>query len=140
MFKKIKGKALTEWWPKAASVTVTITGTLLAPDGSGAATVCTATALRILGVSLKSIASTDSDFASNTKIPVEVPLDDCEFEADVTGTLTTGMIGELRGLTASGTVVDATNTNNDQVTITGFISATKCRCKINEAYQYADGA
>jgi len=140
MFKKIKGKSLTEYWPKTASVTITISGTLLAPDGSGAATVATASALRLLGSSLVSVASTDADFASNTRIPVEVPLDDCEFEADVTGTLTTAMIGELRGLTASGTVVDATNTTNDQVTITKFISATKCHCKLNEAYQYADGA
>jgi hypothetical protein len=139
-FIKKKGNSLIEFWPKTASVTITLVGTLVAPDGSGAATVATAGASSLFGSALTSVASTDSDFASNTKIPVEVPKDDCEFEADVTGTLTTAMVGERRGITASGTQVDAANTTNDQVTITAFISATKCRCKINEAYHYADGA
>jgi len=139
MFKKISGPSIVKWWPKKASTTITV-GSLTSPDGSGAATVATAGGLAILGACLKAIVSTDSDFASNTSIPIELALPSCEFEADVTGTLTTAMIGEKRGLTASGTIVDATNTTNDQVTITAFISASKCRCVINENFLYEPGA
>ena len=137
-FKKVKGKSLMEYWPKTASTT--LTNGYMARAASGTLTVAAETSLSLLGVIKKTITSTDSDFAGVTKIPVEVPLDDCEFEADVVGTLTTAMVGELRGLKTAGDGVDAANTTNDQVLITAFISSSKCRCKINEAAQYADGA
>lgn len=108
---------------------------LLQPDGSGAATNATAGATKILGVCMINVASTDADFAATTKIPVMVPLGACEFEADVTGTLTTAMVGENRDL-SSALTVDAAGTSHNQVTIKDFISATKAIIVINGAYTY----
>lgn len=135
MFKCVGGKQLLDYFPKTASVTITL-GALARPDGSGAARNATATSTRILGPFMQSVASTAADFAANTKIPVLLAQDENVFEADVTGTLTTAMIGELRGIDATGQYVDVANTTNNQVTIIGYISASKALVKINGSYAY----
>lgn len=81
------------------------------------------------------VTSTDSDYAANTRIPVLLPQETNEFEADVTGTLTTTMEGANRDLSTA-LVVDAGGTSHNQVTITKFLSSSKAMVKINSVYSY----
>lgn len=133
-----KGPVVIEYWPKKASTTMTA-NSLVQPDGSGFLTNATAGSTKIFGLLQINIASTDADFASTTKVPVIIPQDTNEFEADVTGTLTTAMVGETRDL-SSALTVDAAGTSHNQVTIAAFISATKAMVKINGAYSYKNAA
>lgn len=133
-----RGRSVIEYWPKKASTTMTA-NSFVRPDGSGFLTNASAASTRILGVLMVNIASTDSDFASTTKVPVTVPLGDCDFEVDVTGTLTTAMVGENRDL-SDALLVDAAGTSHNQVTIKEFISATKAIVKINGSYVYKNAA
>lgn len=77
----------------------------------------------VLGVLLKEIASTDSDYASTTKVPVEVLRGTDEVEIDTTAALT---VGTSYGISNAYTV-DQADTTNDVFTCTVAISATRAR-------------
>ncbi len=130
MFKRASGDQNLEWYPKKASTAFT-NGGLTYADGSGAIQPADTTSGDHIGVILKTVASGDSDYADNTKVPVDVPRPNDVFEVDVeTGTLTTAMIGNQYDL-ASATGIDVTATAKKVVTVVGFISATKALVKIN---------
>jgi hypothetical protein len=125
-------------FPKVASVALNVGDALIA-DGSGAVTVATATSTAIIGICQKKVASTDADYASNTMMPVEVIDFNAIYEADVDNTLTTAMVGLRRDLTDKDSV-NATGTTHNQVTIVGYISATKALVMFNSAFQAVNAA
>jgi len=86
----------------------------------------------ILGIGMKAVASTDSDYASNTRIPVLIPRDNgSEMECDdVDGTMVVADEGLLVDLTNAESVNRAA-TSTDVLMATRFISATKGRFIIN---------
>lgn len=86
----------------------------------------------LLGIGVKTVASTDSDYASNTRIPVLVPAEkSAELECDtVAGTLVVADEGLEVDLTDAASVNRAASTT-DVLTCTRFISATKGRFIIN---------
>jgi len=139
-FTLAKGDAKVMWFPKVASTAIAV-GDLLYADGSGAVQPADSTSGDHIGVCMKTIAATDSDYASTTMIPVLVPYDDTEFEVDVdTGTaLTTAMVGNRYDLTDANSL-NVGGTSKKVVTITKFISATKALVKINAAIHNADVA
>lgn len=116
------------WFPKKASIAIDV-GDLMYPDGSGAIQLADSTSGEHLGISLKKVVSTDSDYASNTMIPVDECGQDDIFEADVNGTLTTAMIGNYYDLTDEANVNVAAQSKK-VVLCVGFISATKGLFKI----------
>lgn len=129
-FRRASGSPNIMFYPKKASVALAV-GDLLYPDGSGAVQRADATSGEHVGICLKTVASTDSDYASTTKIPVDVIGPDDIVEADVgTGTLTTAMVGLYRDLTDHAGI-DVSATAKNVVFIVGFISATKALIKIN---------
>jgi len=88
---------------------------------------------KLLGIGIKKVASTDSDYASNTRIPVLVPRNkSSEMECDtVSGT----MVVDDEGLEVD--LTDAASANRaasstDVLVATRFISATKGRFIINK--------
>jgi len=87
----------------------------------------------LLGIGLKPVASTDSDYADNTRIPVAVPLDkEAELECDdVDGTMVIADEGLKVDLTNAESVDRAASTT-DVLTATRFISTTKGRFTINK--------
>lgn len=128
MFVRISGKPRLEWWPKKASTAFSY-GALVYPDGSGAIQPADSTSGEHIGVALRAVASTDADYATTAKIPVDVVGEDDVFEADVTGTLTAAMVGTYRDLSTS-LVVNAAATSKAVVLCVGYISATKGLFKI----------
>lgn len=131
MFVLKSGKPKIEYYAKKAS-TVFEVGDLVYFDGSGAIQPADATSGDHIGVILKKIAATDSDYASNTKVPVITLTDDVLFEVDVdTGTaLTAAMVGSQYDLTDANSL-NVGGTSKLVVTIVEFISATKAVVKIN---------
>lgn len=99
---------------------------------------------RIAGICIKKVASTDSDFADPTSIPVIIPGEEDVFEADAVGIATAAMVGRQFDLNsvAAGTAqsVDVAATTYKVVTMVGFISATKILVKFNGNYVYANKA
>jgi len=139
-FVLAKGRARLEWYPKVASTAFT-NGALVYADGSGAIQPADSTSGDHIGVIQKTIASTDSDYADTTMVPVLVPADDTEWDATVaSGTaLTTAMVGNRYDLSDS-LELNVGATAKQVVTVTKFISATKARVKINAMIAVANVA
>lgn len=136
MFVRISGKPRLEYWPKVAS-TVFNYGGLVYPTGSGTIQPADSTSGEHIGVGLKAVAAADSDYASTTKLPVDVCGEDDVFIADVTGTLTAAKVGTYMDLSTD-LVVNAAGTSKNTVLCVGFISATqglfKVTAKLNDHY------
>lgn len=128
-FLRISGKPKLKWYSKAASTAFEV-GDLVYPNGSGAIIPADSTSGNHLGVMLKKVVSTDSDYASTTLVPVDEFAEDDVFEATVTGTLTTAMVGNFYDLSDAATV-NVGATSKKVVLCVGFISATKGLFKIN---------
>lgn len=140
-FLHVKGPALVEYWPKTASTALSI-NSLVTPSSGLLITAVTAST-NILGVLLTTIASTDSDYASTTRIGVLVPTPTDEFEVDLTGTttFTATFVGTQVDIDGTGKFVDATATSHKQCTIMRQGSSTsKVIVKINGAYLYKNAA
>lgn len=133
----VKGKTAIKWFPRTASVTFTAGDLVMFT--SGLVATATTQSTKHLGIILKDVASTDSDFATAAvKVPVEVPLEpNCEFEATVTGTLVTTSLGVQYDLSDASTVNQG-GTTYKVVTCKGFISSTKGRFSLNSNLDFAD--
>lgn len=130
MFQRLSGKHNVEYFPKKASTAFEI-GDLVYPDGSGAVQPADSTSGGHIGVIMKKIASSDSDYASTTKVPVDVPGPNDVFIADVgAGSATSALIGTHVDLTDADSV-DVGSTSKQVVLVVGVISTSKVLVKIN---------
>lgn len=139
------GPALTLPFQKTASIAIAENSVLGFDGTNGTVEQAETESVRLVGISLRKAVSTDSDYASNTVIPVLIPTPEDVFIADVTtGTATqanvgnqydldTNVDGTAQGITVSGTTYKV-------VTVVGFISASKVLVTINGAYMYANKA
>ena len=131
--KWVKGRTIIREYPRATSTTFTKNS--LVYWVSGLISPADSTSGDHVGIVLEDVASTDSDFATAAvRIKVECPADkQCEFEADVTGTLVTTSVGVTYDLSTA-LVVDQGGTSKNVVTCTKFISSTKGRFVLNATY------
>jgi hypothetical protein len=135
-FKVKAGKVKTAWLPVTTSTA--IARGALVTFSSGllvAATAQTANAA-IVGVLDKTIATTDSDFATARLVPVIVPIEKhVLFEGDVTSGLVAADLGTECDLTDASTV-DRSASTYDVAKAVGVISSTKGLfwLKINGSY------
>lgn len=136
MFVLIKGNPVLEYFPKKTSTTLVVNRLAQFEANTGVITVCTAAPTRVAGVIAKAVASTDSDFASATKIPVILPQENNEFLADVTGTLLTTMVGTQYQPDATGQYVDIAATTTPVIVVVGYVSASQAIVKFNGAYTF----
>lgn len=130
MFKRLSGTHRVEYYPKKASQAMAI-GDLMYADGSGAIQKADSTSGQHIGVCMKTIASTDADYAETTKIPVDVADPNDLWIVDVgTGTATAALIGTTIDLKDENEA-DVSATSKNVLTVVGFISATQIIVKIN---------
>jgi len=104
-FTPYRGKWKTVWLPVTTSTVLTKGAIVSFSSGLLIAATSSTTALSHAGIIKKSIASTDSDYATARKVPVSVPMEkNCEMKGDVTSGLVVGDIGAEIDLTDSLTV------------------------------------
>ena len=84
-FKLYRGKSYIAWLPKQASTAFSADSLVATGGTSGTIKPATSVTTNHIGMIRKAIAATDTDFASNTLVPVEVPDVDAELIADGTG-------------------------------------------------------
>ena len=136
-FRVYKGKTKIEYLPVTTSLALVKDTLVEGTSGLLAAADDNEEGADIRGVLVKTIATTDSDYATARRVGVRVPVErHVVWEADATG-FTVGSTNELveYGISDSGKV-DQTNTTNDAFLVTEVLSATKVRgyLKINGAY------
>lgn len=136
-FKVYKGRTKVVYLPVTTSTALAKDTLVEITSGRIAGADADEAAADIRGVLVKTIASTDSDYASARRVGVRVPLDrHVVWEADASGFTVGGTDeGVEYGISDSGTV-DQTETTADSFLVTEVVSATKVRgfLKINGAY------
>ena len=141
-FIHVRGPAKTEGFAKLVSTAIAA-GSVLSFT-TGYVSQAAVASLRVAGISLKKIASTDGDFASATLIPVIIPGEEDVFETTVVGTATQANVGGQYDLSSAngGTSqeVRLAGTTNKVVTVVGFISASRVLVKFNANYVYENKA
>jgi hypothetical protein len=130
------GSAKVEYYPKTASTV--FSANAIVSTTSGFLVPGTSTTSSHLGIILKTVASTDADYASQTMVPVLVPSQDAIFEADA-ASLTTALVDTVMDLSDSVTVNGGANSHH-AVQLVKYISATKGLFKINSTKGYTVGA
>ena len=137
MVRPYRGKFHTEWYPKTASTTYTendMVTILSTAAGAGTLKKAAATDTFIYGLIQKTVAATDSDYASATLVPVLVGDADAEFVFDVsTGTAATTDIGEMIDLDDENSV-DVNAYTLGQVKVTQIVSTSKVVGKFNKGF------
>lgn len=123
MFKRHQGKTKVMYFPKAASTEFT-EGDLVYFNGAGEIIPADATSGQHVGVIRKDVVSTDSDYASETLVPVEVPVERwVVWEVD-TASATTEDVGLEIDLTDAATANRGAS-SKDALLVTGYKSASK---------------
>lgn len=119
------------WFPKAASEAFAIND-LVYFNGSGYLTKADATSGDHIGTIQKTVTSSDSDYASNTFVPVLVPRGPhALWKVPVgTGTLTSAMVGNTYDL-KDANEIDVNAQSKNVVTIAKYISGTEAVVIIN---------
>lgn len=124
--------------PKEASTAFTI-NSVVAYNGLGQVEPATAASTNIAGIIKRAVASTDSDYAVETPVAIDLNFSpDSEFEIDANSTVTAAMVGTPRDL-ASATQLDVTG----GVTVRQFIivglgsTTTKARVRPNIGIGFA---
>ena len=130
-FKRASGKPNIEWYKRAASQVFT-KGALTYFNGSGYLIPADSTSGDHLGIIMSTVASTDSDYASNVKVMVDVAGENDIFEvgcaASTVATLT-ALVGTYIDLTSS-LVADATASAKDALLVVGVKDASTILVKI----------
>lgn len=109
-----------EWRPKKASVAMSVND-VVTTDSDGYVLRLTA-GDKTYGTVLKAVASTDSDYADNTRVPVQVCGENAEYLFDVsTGTAAQTNVGEYKDFEDHNSV-DVTASTNDDVLVTDIVS------------------
>lgn len=123
-FRIKSGAYRVEWYPKAASVAIAVGDMLVWSSNNVTPAAAGNSTNNFAGIAMKVVASTDSDYASNTLVPVAVPTSDCEVEAAIgTGTASASNVGIGYDLAAAGTL-DLTATTHKNFFITKFVSSS----------------
>jgi hypothetical protein len=129
MFIRHKGKTKLMHLPIAASVAVLEGSVVAFASGTIIPATNTTAAYDCVGVSRKTVATTDDDYAVAKLIPVEVPVEmNVEWEADVkVGTLATSSVGLYFDLTTAddGSGIDQSASTYDIAQCTKFITTAK---------------
>ncbi len=131
-FQFVKGRTILRSYPRTASVTMTKGDLVIFTSGLLATATAGDNAATVVGIIQKSVASTDSDFATSAvAMLVECPADsECELVGPVAnGTLLTTSVGVKFGLTSAG-AVDFADTSNTDLECVAFISGTQGRFQL----------
>ena len=114
LFKENGANAHLEWFKKAASEAFAFND-IVGINTSGYLTkYLDGSSFPELGLIQKTIAASDSDYASNTSVPVLVAGDEAEYLCDVsTGSAAQTDVGEYIDVDDSNSVDVGTSTNND---------------------------
>ena len=135
LYKENGSGAHIEFYPKTASTAFTFNDMVMLSTAGRLSLFTDAADVKPVGLIQKTIASTDSDYASTTRVPVLVAGSNAEYLADVgVGTGAVGDVGEFVDADGAGNPhrnIDLNSSTYDVFEVTGFISTTQMIVKIN---------
>lgn len=122
---KANGLVHVEFYPKAVSTAIAFDEPVYLDTDGRVAPYTPGVAAPWLGLCKKAIASTDSDYASATRIPVEVGNAESEYLFDATTTAAAATdVGEYVDYVEATVSVNVGSTSQNDVYVTQFVSST----------------
>jgi hypothetical protein len=135
MISLYRGNAHTEWYPKTASETFTVND-LVYLSGGYITKFADAVDQPPLGLIQKTVAATDSDYASATKVPILIGDPNTEYLLDIsTGTGAQTYVGTWIDVDDQNSV-DVSASTYDIFFVTKHISTTQCVAKMQSQDPY----
>lgn len=131
-FVRASGKPNIEYWARAASIAIS-NNALTYLNGSGYVIPADATSGDHLGICMKTIASTDPDYDSTTKIPIDVVGENDVFKVGLAAASTVATLLALVGTyidLSTSLLADATASAKDALLIVGVVDASTVLVKI----------
>lgn len=135
-FIRKEGKSKVAWLPVTPSTALSKNSLVAFTSGKLVAATAGTTAVNLVGALKRAIVSTDTDYASDRLVPIEVPTDrHSVWEADVTSGLVAADVGLEQDLTDASTVNRGASAI-DAVKCIAVISTTKGLfwLKVNGSY------
>ena len=130
-FKRVQGKTKVMWLPVTTSTAMTYGAVVRWASGLIAPVTSSSAPSTHVGVIQKTIASTDSDYATARLVPVEVPVEtNVVWEGAVTATLVAADLGLFVDFTDSLTLNRGASTYDVAQPIK-LLSTTLCHCILN---------
>jgi len=124
-FIKYRGKTKTVWLPVTTSTTFTRGDIVAWSSGLIIKATTTSAAKTHVGIIRKTIAATDSDYATARTVPIEIPVEKMvEWRAAGSAALVVADIGLWCDLLTAGSV-DRAGSTYDAVQVKGVLSATE---------------
>ena len=125
MFRRVQGRTKLMWLPVTTSTALSIGSLVAFSSGKLIAATATTAPTSIIGVLRHAIAATDSDYATERLVEVEVPVENnVVWEEDVTSGLVAADIGLFQDIT-SATHVNRAASSYDVVQCVKVLSTTK---------------
>ena len=125
MFRRVQGRTKLMWLPVKVSTALSVGSLVAFSSGKLIAATATTAPTSIIGVLRHAIAATDSDYATERLVEVEVPVENnVVWEADVTSGLVAADIGLFQDIT-SATHVNRDASSYDVVQCVKVLSTTK---------------
>lgn len=132
MMYDVRGNWEKKYFRKRASVAYTANTLVAEHSDDDTITPAVAGSTALVGIVMKTVASTDADYAENTRIPVLVPLDSSsEMMCDTNSDIAITDEGELHDLTDA-SLVDPAASTTDVLKLKQFVSARKGIYLINK--------
>lgn len=120
-----RGEFEFKWFRKKASTAIAINTLVAESSDDDTVEPADSSDTAVIGVVQKVVASSDSDYADNTRVLVAIPRDSSsELLCDTAGTIAVTDEGELHDLTDAATVNQAASTT-DIMKLKQFVSTTK---------------
>ena len=130
LWRENKAGCHIEFYPKTASTAFTFNDIVMLGTSGRLEAMTDAANVKPIGLIQKTIASTDSDYASTTRVPVLVCGPEAEYLCDIAvGTGAVGLLGQFVDLDGAGAPsrnIDVNSSTYDVVEITQHISTTQC--------------
>ena len=135
MISLYRGNAHTEWYPKTASETFTVNDLVYLSSGY-ITKFADAVDQPPLGLIQTTVAATDSDYASATKVPILIGDENTEYLCDIsTGTGAQTYVGTWIDVDDENSV-DVSASSYDTFFVTKHISTTQCVAKMQSKDPY----
>lgn len=139
-FIRKSGKTKLMYFPKTASTAYTEGSLVTLSAATGYITEATSSTTKILGVIRRTVTSASTDYALNSLVPVEVPIEKfVVWEALCGATAVYTDVGKTCDITDALTVNRGADTHH-AVTVVELISTTKVGVMITAGYDYTVGA
>lgn len=125
---------------KKASTAIVLNSVLTYDSSTGTLQPAVTASTNLAGISRRAVTSSDSDYASTTLIPIDVPAPNDVFVLDCNTTVTQAMVGDDFDLASATTLDNSTGGTVKHCKLVGGVGTTKAEVRFNPVVLFQTSA